>query len=704
MTSTPVKNPSKFVHPKFNLEPNDTTWRFPYEMPGAQIEEVVIDWDFGVGKKGSFTDPENRRMLLEFQNFLQTSITADDAGIRMEVGSITGTFMGLREIAIFMIGRGAKSIKEMTSALSWEYLEDLDAQYTEVLNSQGRERQWTHATAFKLLHPLVQIYTVSRVCKSRPIVGPCEAPFDGRSAYNVVVHSLGLLKGDRLQPIEDAVAVPTLSEAQLWIEFGADDLVDLINDVMPALKEARSAKGHLKNERLKGIRSRIETYEMSTNPRTGLPWHDSLEPYERVTELGDFEVSGLQALRRMVTEMQSACATIIQGCTGIRSHELMGLKISDAAATGGGIVEQTLSSDSLMDVFSLVGKSAKRQETQHRWAAGFRPTGTSSLPLVVVAVDVLCRLFSYWRELSGKNDLFLSFTAPKSLPTDASNVGRMHTCKQAIYQRDFAANALVRRSGELKEDAIELVRGVRPQRWRPTFAHFVFRTNPRLIVQLRQHFRHMSEQITDQGYIGNDPELLGDLEGERTMATARMMLEISLGQQVAAGPAAALLKKHADSLAQSLDSMEGESSLERAAALVEVADIRIWTGTYASCLIDILPAKSSCNTQAAILPRVARPNFGVRSPGLCSACQCCVILPEHKDFWAARLTANELLVAEEKRRGQQLGTASAAARRVAQSRSIVSRLEKAIVAESDDFAETQLRSQNPHDLASDEGD
>lgn len=91
-----MKNPSKFVHPKFNLEPNETTWRFPYEMPGAQIEEVVIDWDFDVGKKGRFTDPENRIMLLEFQNFLQTSITADDAGIRMEVGSITATFMGLR--------------------------------------------------------------------------------------------------------------------------------------------------------------------------------------------------------------------------------------------------------------------------------------------------------------------------------------------------------------------------------------------------------------------------------------------------------------------------------------------------------------------------------------------------------------------------------------------------------------------------------
>ncbi|PZP82438.1 MAG: integrase, partial [Stenotrophomonas maltophilia] len=109
---------------------------------------------------------------------------------------------------------------------------------------------------------------------------------------------------------------------------------------------------------------------MSTNPLTGLAWHESLEPYERTTEYGEFEVSGLQVLRRAIIEMQSACTTVIQGCTGIRSHELMGLKVSNEAAIGGGIVETSRSTDLVMDIFSLVGISAKRQETQHRWTAG----------------------------------------------------------------------------------------------------------------------------------------------------------------------------------------------------------------------------------------------------------------------------------------------------------------------------------------------
>ncbi|MET4599357.1 integrase [Stenotrophomonas sp. 2694] len=696
--SSALNEESKFLHPKFNVEASSKLWRFAYDLAGSNREEVILDWEFEVGAKSKFTDIQNKGLLLEFQNFMQTAITADDAGIRMEVGSIPSTFMGLRELAVFMVSRGLKSIREMTSALSWEYVEELDDQYTDVVNVQGRERKWTFSSAFKLLHPLVQFHTVSRVCKSRPIAGPSEAPFDGRSTYNVVVHSLGLQKNGRLGPIEDDISVPALSEAQMWIECGAEDLVDLVNNVMPALELARSQTGPRRNEVLKEIRSRIERFEMSTNPLTGLAWHESLEPYERTTEYGEFEVSGLQVLRRAIIEMQSACTTVIQGCTGIRSHELMGLRVSNEAAIGGGIVETSRSTDLVMDVFSLVGISAKRQETQHRWTAGFRPSGTNSLPIIVVAVDVLCRLFAYWRELSGRSDLLLSFTSAKSLPTDASNVGRMHTAKHAIHQREFAANALVRRLGISKEQAISLVRALRPQRWRPTFAHFVYRSNPKLITQLRHHFRHMSEQITDHGYIGNDPELLAELEGERTMETARMMLEISVGKMVVAGPAAALLKKHASSVTRLVEKMEGEDSLQKAAALVELADIHLWTGTYASCLINILPGKSSCNSQAAMLPRAARPNFGARSPGLCSSCQCCVILPEHQDFWEQRLKANERLVAEEQR-GQTFSKGSAAGRRVAQSRSILARLTEVSEVVSADSDETPSRCQSLNEPA-----
>lgn len=80
--------------------------------------------------------------------------------------------------------------------------------------------------------------------------------------------------------------------------------------------------------------------------------------------------------------------------------------------------------------------------------------------------------------------------------------------------------------------AIYEVRSLRPQRWRITFAHYVFRSKPELMPALRTHFRHMSEQITDQGYIGNDAALLENLEGERVMETSRFLVQITLGKPI----------------------------------------------------------------------------------------------------------------------------------------------------------------------------
>jgi len=683
-----------FIHPKFNVDFESSIWKFTYDLAGSQSQSITVDWNFELGAGDTFGNPKHWRLLAEMKAFLKAAIIEDNAGIRMQVGSIVSTFMGIRELVKFMCTRRVASVSSMDAALSWEFVEELEDQYIQGGDDLGRERAWTHAAAYKLLHPLTQMYELSRVLGSGKIVGPCEAPYDGKTTYSVVLDALGLTKAERLAPIPDLVAIPTLSEAQEWVEHGADDLICLLEDIMPRLEASRRCTGRARVIALAEIREKIESFKMGINPRTGEPWHGALLPYERVTDEGEWGISGLQALRRAVLNLQSACASLIQGCTGIRGHELMGLMVSDSKRLFGGVVEISTSEDGLMDVFSIVGISAKRQESRHFWTAGFRPVGTSYLPLPVVAIDVLCRLLSYWRNLSGRRNLLLTFTSAKSIPTEASGVGRMTVYRNSLMQREFAANALVKRSNMSIDEALQVVRSIRPQRWRTTFAHFVYRTQPSLITSLRDHFRHMSEQITDQGYIGNDPELLVDLEGERVLETGRLFAEISLGRHLFAGPAASLVKKHADSLSQSINEMDGETRLEKAVALVEAADIRIWTGAYASCLINIFPHNSSCNAEASIIPASARPNFGIRSPSLCATCKCCVILPEHKEFWKERQAFNEALVSEESVTSARSGERTIAAHRAAQSRSIVARLEKANEGAFDDPGGTPPLSRN----------
>jgi hypothetical protein len=78
--------------------------------------------------------------------------------------------------------------------------------------------------------------------------------------------------------------------------------------------------------------------------------------------LGDErEISGTQALRRLILMTQSACSTLLQACTGIRAHELIGLSLDHDPTLQHGVIKSVTSLDGLMEVFSICGISAKRK-------------------------------------------------------------------------------------------------------------------------------------------------------------------------------------------------------------------------------------------------------------------------------------------------------------------------------------------------------
>ncbi|WP_282271655.1 integrase [Stenotrophomonas sp. PS02298] len=513
----------------------------------------------------------------------------------------------------------------------------------------GRDRAWTHATAYKLIHPLTQIYEIADRLRARGGQAPCEAPFDGRRTYDVVTEPLGLARTGGLLPVPDEISVPILSYACEWIDYGSEDVIRLQAEVIPMLIGARSATGARRIVCLREIKRHIEEFQMSPIPGTLTPWHEPLIATDRTDDAGDeHEISGTQILRRLILMTQSACSTLLQACTGIRAHELIGLSLDHDPTLRHGVIKSVTSLDGLMEVFSICGISAKREATRHEWTAGLRPLGTKHLPIVLKSIEVLVRLMEPWRALSGSKALMLSFSHAKSLPSGTDGIGRMTASRNSILQREFAIEALMKKRGIDATQAMYEVRALRPQRWRVTFAHYVFRSKPDLMPALRTHFRHMSEQITDQGYIGNDAALLENLEGERVMETSRFLVQITLGKPIGGGPAQRLLMQHAESMAKALSVMDGETLIDKAVAYVKLTDLRIWTGIYASCLIDMVPDRSSCNPDASLLTVLASPNFGVRSPGLCAGCKCCIILPEHRDFWEDRLLKNQAIVQAER--------------------------------------------------------
>lgn len=186
----------------------------------------------------------------------------------------------------------------------------------------------------------------------------------------------------------------------------------------------------------------LRDYKMAIVPDTGLPWHAPLHPRTRVDEEGTVvEVSTVQSVRRLVMNTVAAATICIQGCVGLRSHELIGLKISHVNDPLDGLVTIHQSSDGLMDIFMINGVSAKGKKTDHAWTAGLRPSGTDYEPIPIAALEALCRVLEPWRLLKGEGtkDLLLSFSEAKSLPSHAKHLGRFTAMRIAALQREFAA-------------------------------------------------------------------------------------------------------------------------------------------------------------------------------------------------------------------------------------------------------------------------
>ncbi|HDS1545989.1 TPA: integrase [Stenotrophomonas maltophilia] len=656
-------------------------WTFARDIEGQQTESVVLDWSFEVPGGRKFTDQKHATLYRQMTFYVRAAL---NDGV-LTVGSLPATMMSIREIVIYMIRGKMESLASLTSQLSWDFADHLENQYLAGSFDEGRCREWSYAIAYKLLRPLAQIYELRSNYLAAGITCLPEAPFDGKSTHRVVELDLGLKRQGGLMPIPDSVAIPLLCAAWEWILYGLEDVVKIQNlflekrSQMPAMGPARIRASQQ-------LRDELRDYKMAIVPETGMPWHDDLQPRRRIDEEGALvEVSTVQCVRRLVMNTVAAATICIQGCVGLRSHELIGLKLSHINNPLDGIVTIHQSSDGLMDIFMINGVSAKGRKTDHAWTAGLRPCGTDYVPIPIVALEALRRVLEPWRVLKGPGtrDLLLSFTEARSLPLHAKYLGRFTAMRIAQLQREFAVEMLVSKKGVSAEDAWRQTRSIRPLRWRKTFAHYIYRTKPSLLGALRDHYRHMSERITETGYIGSDAALLEDLQGEREMEAGQFFLEVTTGQAVTAGPAKRLIAKYKDDLARSINSMDGDTAIDKARALVRVSGFEMWTGTYASCLINVLPGESACNPDAELLADWRHPDFGIRSPTMCASCRCCLILPEHREFWQRRLEENQAIVAEEKRLGWPKSGRSVAERRAAQAQSILKHLGETTASESD---------------------
>ncbi|WP_157835389.1 hypothetical protein [Xanthomonas sp. SHU 166] len=647
---------------------DDLVWKIGQKIPGLKRKHEVR-WDAEIGDGSNMADAENAQLRSEFQAYVRSAVDRPN-GIRMDQNSIAPIVRKLYVLAYYMKTHGIRSIGDLDGFAIRGYVSKLEEMYEKSGAHIGRSRKWGYPSAYLLLLPIRQMWDQRAVMAEIGVATLPEEPFEGRTPFAVVVDELGFSRPELIPPLEDAVATPVLSAAFYWIEK--------ISPLVIALKDEYESSQSENDREAAEILTEIaiEKFEKSLTPRT----LKALAQVQRKDDVDALEgrVYPSVYIRALVNHVIAACTICIQACTGIRAHEVLSLKGRRKLSKGlPSCVKMRPSSDGLMEIFYLKGLSAKRSLIDAEWVIGCRPKETSYLPPPVAAVKVLEELLLSWRILSCTDNLLITCSYPRGVPRWQKDVGPIKSDRMTIIQKRFVRYALVaeERSTDQIEEAVSTYRA---HRWRPTFAVFVFRTDASMLIPLRDHFKHISEMVTSESYVGADAKFLEDLDGERVKSTAQLLLAMSQGKRLGAGSAQHLIDQYHKDLAEEISGADGEDDYERAVAWVKGSDIRIWNGLYATCLMGLMPANSKCN-DLNTLPLTARsaPNFVTRSPGVCASCKCCLILAEHRPFWAARAEENRAIVRQERtmdRRDQ----VSIAALRVRQSEAILKAIDRAI--------------------------
>lgn len=366
--------------------------------------------------------------------------------------------------------------------------------------------------------------------------------------------------------------------------------------------------------------------------------------------------SPLVVLRYLLTSCVAACSVVLQAGTGLRTHELLSLQALPLKEDGWPpCLSKKVSRDGMVELFYVQATTSKRGKPRTAdWLVGARPMGSDYLPPTVRAILTVNRLLAMFRDLGELSDLFVVLKTNGGLPAVGTSVRRMTSAYLARFQRAFVLN-WVDLSMLTSPDHVGYSEGkLRPHQWRPTFATFVFRTNPKMLKAISEHFKHVSDAITSKYYIGNDPAFLAACDDAQTMAAVQVLRSITFKSAPVVGGFSRYVGEMRNELKLRLVDEKANFDEQAAIRYVREEEVLLWNTPYGRCWASQLPTKSLCNQRAGV-PALGStsPNLAIAHVELCAGCGCLEISTEHAAYWIERRDQNALLAKEAERSNDQ---------------------------------------------------
>lgn len=650
----------KFAEVDFDAD----TWVIKNETPGQVKPYATIQWAKPLSNGESLTNPQHRALLFSLRCFVWSLVYDPQEATATSAGGIASLSIAIRDLACFLTDQGIEDLDEIYPEDTWAFAEEvleLHQEGTREHGHPGRARAPTHAGVIRSVNILTLIYRQRRAIAKLGGKSLKMAPYDGDKPFSVVTKDLGLKRSSAtISPIPDQVAIPILNTAIRMIDESADGLIT-------AMEALLAIRGFAKDWEQIRPADRMALYaelnELAT--KLSVPMPNGVEAgfplSQQVTKVDadgrEFVLdSPLVVLRYLLTSCVAACSIVLQAGTGLRSHELLSLKALPVEDDGWpSCLSTRVSRDGMIELFYVEAITSKRGKPRTaEWIVGARPVGSSYLPPTVRAVLAVTRLLAMFRDLGEVSDLFVVLKTNGGLPAVGTSVGPMTNGYLARFQRAFVLN-WVDLSELSSPDHEGYKQGkLRPHQWRPTFATFVFRTNPTMLKAISEHFKHVSDAITSKYYIGNDPTFLAACDDAQTMAAVQVLRSITFKGAPVVGGFSRYVDEMRKELKLHLVDEQGKFDEQGALRYVSEEEIVIWNTSYGRCWSSQLPTKSLCNQRAgASVLASTSPNLAIAHVELCAGCSCLEISTEHAAYWIERRDQNALLVEQAKRANDQ---------------------------------------------------
>lgn len=631
----------------------DDAWALDNRTSGASGGGSTIRWAVEMLDGSLLTDPANKDMLDWLKRLVWSVLSAPGDGAHaLKPGSLGTLGAGVRWLAPWLAGQHVRRPSEITITVIDALIDELKAEAEE---SDEGATGLTYNPVYYRLMPFGLLWRQRFALEAAGYKPMPAQPFGGRGVDAVALSIAKAGKGQYM-PLPDEVALPVLNAAWRMLGAPADDIIDLQQACFDAHDREpgtyHTGDGTSAFSRMFRQRKAAEAFRFAVLDGETAPWHPPLQAQRD----DDAHVGVMQRVRQLVLHLRSACCMVIQATTGMRISEICALQAGIDPETGLPSSVAIQPSDSgLAEHFIVKSKLSKTEETPRdvEWTLGSRPTGTDILPPAVQAILILNRLLSPYRSLRGTNDLLVNFSKQRGLPRSAETVGRVTSNAIRNGYKDFIEEWVdlsglpdnsqrKARDNDLVEYRETKGRCIKTHQLRKLFANYAIRVDRGLLSAIQMHFHHVSQAMTDGGYVMADRALLTEMNDIKEQMVARTLFETALDES------ADLAGRHGEEVADMIMSdlkprlagLTTKEAFEATYAYVEDNDIH-WNFEMHGICGALAASKMACHVNGgtdavARWSPVLRPNYRVREPSMCAGCASFVVARQHLPFWSAR--------------------------------------------------------------------